>query len=119
MKTAEELSDFVKSKLKRGYPEGELRNDLLREGYTAEQVQKAIYNPPKGAKDILRAEQKKLDNNPLWYMISAGFIITGIAIKSVKYYRENSFSTMLIAMGVIGLFAKIFLALKASANDTK
>jgi hypothetical protein len=109
MKSSEELQSFVKNKLKRGYPEGELRNDLLQEGYTAEQIQKAIYDPPTDPGEIKKAERKKTDDNPLWYLASIGIVITGVSLKSTKYYADSSWGNTLIIAGLAGLALKIIL----------
>jgi hypothetical protein len=42
LKTEEELQKHVKGKLSRGYPAGELTNDLLNEGYTNDAIEKAM-----------------------------------------------------------------------------
>jgi hypothetical protein len=111
-KNEEELTDFVRKKLKKGYPEGELRNDLLQQGYTDEEIQKAVYNPPLTEAGKKKEAQRNQDNNPLWYLASVGLLITGIAIKSVSYYKDSSAGTLLIVVGAVGLAAKIFMAIK-------
>jgi hypothetical protein len=112
MKTQEELHSFVRSKLKRGYPEGELRNELLQEGYTAEEIQKAIYDPPTDPAEIKKAERKKFDSNPLWYLGSIVFIILGLYKRSGDpYTNSHIYGTSLIVAGIIGLLLKLLLPL--------
>jgi hypothetical protein len=111
MKTPEELGSFVKNKLKRGYPEGELRNELLQEGYTAEQIQKAVYDPPTDPLEIKKAQRKILDNNPFWYLTSIGIIIIGMYRKSSEGNHTTIYTWLLIGTGIIGLGLKIILPL--------
>jgi hypothetical protein len=99
MKTADELKEYIKSKLKRGYPEGELRNDLLNEGYTPEQIQEAIYSSSSNS------AEKKLDSNPFWYISSILIIIIGL------YQRSNTGGILLMIVGAISLLAKIIIPL--------
>lgn len=42
MKSTEELKQHVSKQLKRGYPSGELKEELLKQGYTVETVEKAF-----------------------------------------------------------------------------
>lgn len=104
MKTPEELKEYIKNKLKRGYPEGELRNDLLSEGYTSEQIQEAIYSP---ASD---SEEKKLDSNPFWYFGSVIIILLGFYRLSTNS-GSNTWGITIIIAGVVSLLAKIIIPL--------
>jgi hypothetical protein len=102
MKTPEELKEYIRNKLKRGYPEGELRNDLSSEGYTFEQIQEAIYSP---ASD---PEEKKLDSNPFWYMGSVVIILLGFYRLSTNS-GSNTWGMILIIAGIVSLLAKIII----------
>jgi hypothetical protein len=111
MKTADELKEYSKSKLKRGYPEGELRNDLLKEGYTYKQIQEAIYT------STAKSDEKKLDSNPFWYISSILIIILGF-YKSSNNSGSNTWGIVLIVSGIISILAKIVIPLFEN-NKTK
>jgi hypothetical protein len=42
--TPEELKQYVGKRLKKGYPAGELRDELVQQGYTTETIEQA-FNP--------------------------------------------------------------------------
>jgi len=43
--TPEELTRYIRKKLKKGYPAGELENQLLEKGYAKEAIDEAMNNP--------------------------------------------------------------------------
>lgn len=112
IKNNDQLADYVRKKLKKGYPDGELRNELLQQGYNKEEIERLIYNPPATEAGKQKENRQRLDNNPLWYFASIGLLITGIAFKSVSYFRESSLGTILLVAGIGGLIAKVILSIK-------
>jgi hypothetical protein len=118
MKTPEELREYAKRKLKRGYPEGELRNELLQEGYTAEQIQKAIYDPPTTPEEKKRAEQRLLDRNPFWYITSILIFLSGYwTYQGTGLPQNTSWGITMMIGGGLGFFVKLGMALYNSRND--
>jgi hypothetical protein len=108
MKNQEELRLFVKKKLRRGYPEGELRNDLLGEGYSAEEIQKAIYDP-----EVIPGNRKREGNNyPLWFAASVGFVILGLSLLSVNFIWLSKYGWFFLTIGLVGIAFKFLLPKK-------
>ena len=93
----------IKRKLRKGYPQGELINDLSNEGYTAEEIQDAMFSLEGPKKD------NKTKDLPLWYMASICFIILGMAILSVRWLWIYYFGYVFLILGLAGLFAKYFI----------
>jgi hypothetical protein len=109
MKSQEELRLFVTKRLKNGYPQGELINDLLGEGYRSEEIQKAIYDPPEDKE--LKKEAQPPANYPFWFVLTITSGITGLSIVSVSLFRNSMIGYILIAVGIIGLFVKFIIPL--------
>jgi hypothetical protein len=99
----EEKITEIRKKLRKGYPQGELTNDLANEGYTTEEIQDAFFNL-EGAKPDHKAK-----DFPLWYMTSIFFIIIGIAILSVKYLWIYYYGYIFLILGIAGLLVKYFI----------
>jgi hypothetical protein len=110
MKDPLELKRFIKKKLQSGYPEGELKNELLSQGYTPEQIEKAIYDPGP-LHDKLKKQSPIKINNSLWYGIAFGLIIIGIALASLRFWGFAAYGYGLIILGGLMFFTKIFLTL--------
>ncbi len=105
MRTPEELRAFVQKKLRRGYPQGELVNELLQEGYAADEIDKAIYLAGKN-------EEKPgpVGNNPVWFVLTTGLGIVGISLLSVSYFANfRPVGYTLILIGATGIFIKFLL----------
>jgi hypothetical protein len=108
---SEEKIVEIKRKLKKGYPQGELINDLTNEGYTSEEILQALYSLSE--KNTIN---KKINNTPLWYAVSIGFIILGIAILSVKYLWIYYYGYVFLVLGIAGLIIKQVVANKTKKN---
>lgn len=110
MKTQEELQVFVKKKLKRGYPEGELINQLLLEGYTNEEIQKAIYKP---IADNGPAKQSRQQTNyPIWFVLTSAAGVVGLSFISVSLFRNNLLWYILLGVGLAGLLIRFISSFK-------
>lgn len=94
----------IKKKLKKGCPQGELINDLIEQGYSPEEIQDAMY-----ALSGTPQTSNKPIHIPLWYAVSIGFIILGIAILSVKYLWIYYYGYFFLAIGIIGFLVKFFI----------
>lgn len=103
MLTEEKIQE-IRKKLQKGYPQGELFNELLQQGYSSYEIQNALY--------ALSQKQEKISNPiniPLWYAASIGFIILGIAILSVKYLWIYNYGYIFLGLGITGLLAKYLI----------
>jgi magnesium-transporting ATPase (P-type) len=114
MKTQEELRQFVKKKLKNGYPEGELINDLLQEGFTNEEIQKAIYEPI--ADNGSTKQSRQQTSYPLWFLLTSAAGIVGLSFISVSLFRNNLLWYILLAIGLAGLLIRF---IKPHINEEK
>ena len=111
MKTQEELRQFVKKKLKNGYPEGELINELSEEGHTNEEIQKAIYDPPAMGTDPKTSNQTAPVQHPLWFVFTSALGIVGLALVSVSVFINRTIGYTLLAIGLIGLLIRFIMPL--------
>jgi len=111
MKTQEELLLSAKKKLKNGYPEGELINDLLQEGYSNEQIQKAIYDLPATEADPTTRNRTPPVHHPLWFVFTSALGIVGLAFVSVSIFINRTIGYMLLAIGLTGLLVRFILPL--------
>lgn len=110
MKDSVLLRDFVQKKLRKGYPQGELVNDLLKEGYSEDDIHKAIYNGSSQEKEG-RQSLSKSNNMPLWYLLSVGFVILGLALVSVKFIWLSEYGWFFLITGLVGIAARFILPL--------
>ena len=97
----------VKQKLTSGYPVGELENDLLQKGYTADEVEKIIY----AVSVKNEATTKRYKNVEISMLNLAGvcFIILGIALHAVPTSFEQYGTAILIA-GILCVIMKYIIA---------
>jgi hypothetical protein len=102
----EEKINEIKKKVRKGYPPGELENDLFNEGYTAEEIQNVFSNLSGNTQ-----MKDKPKNIPLWYAISIGFIILGIAILSVKYLWIYYYGYVFLILGLVGVLLKYLITI--------
>ena len=103
----EELNAYISKRLKKGYPAGELRNELLEQGYAADIIDQAIDQTaaPEAHADrfgwksvlvsilliILGISQLNDSTNQSRHMIGIGTLITGIVglvIKLIDQLRK-------------------------------
>lgn len=104
------LRKFVQKKLRKGYPQGELINDLLKEGYSEEDIQKAIYTGS-SLKNMSPEGSSNSSNIPLWYLLSVGFAILGLALVSVKFIWLSEYGWFFLTTGLVGIAARFLLPL--------
>lgn len=105
MRTPEDLRAFVQKKIRRGYPQGELVNELLQEGYTPDEIDKAIYLAGK-----IEEKSGPAGNNPVWFVLTTGLGIVGISLLSVSYFAHfRPVGYAFIAIGATGVFIKFLL----------
>jgi hypothetical protein len=91
----------IKKKLRRGYPQGDLINELFSEGYTNDEIQEALFNLSEKTKS-----GSTTPNTPLWYLASIGLIILGITIVSFKHLWIYPYGFPILALGLIGFCVK-------------
>jgi hypothetical protein len=93
----------IKKKLKSGYPQGELMNDLASEGYTIDEINDALFRL-EGVKEPSHAREL-----PLWYMASVCFIILGIGILTVRGLWIYEYGYIFLILGLVGAGIKYFV----------
>ncbi len=104
MRTPEELSAFIKKRLHSGYPDGELRNDLLKEGYTIEEIDRAFFNASPFQR---KPNTSKRVEYPAWYIFSISSII--LALGLMVQFGVSPLSLILLIPGLIGV---VFMIVK-------
>jgi len=114
MKTQEELRKFVKKKLKNGYPEGELINELLNEGYTKDGIQKAIYEPK--ADDESAKQSGHQTKYPIWFVLTSAAGVTGLLFISAGLFRNKLLWYILPGIGLAGLLIRFILPFNEDQN---
>src|SRR5690349_11566480 len=101
----DELQYFIRRKLRKGYPEGELKNELVAEGYTNEEIEKALYNIVASHPSVTTGTAKF----PLWLIFSFGLLIVGIAILNFPLLWLTFLGwpcTLLGSMGILIWYVK-------------
>jgi hypothetical protein len=97
---SEEKIKAIRKLLRKGYPQGELTNDLLSEGYTSEEIQQAYYS--------LYPKTQTRNNSsfiPLWYAACVGIAILFMAILAVEYELIRYYKYVFPALGMFSLAA--------------
>jgi len=95
----EELIELIKKKCRSGYPAGELKLDLLEQGYNEADIDAAFVSISK----------EENFNKPLWYLVSILFIVGGIYefTQGNRVWGWSSFT-----WGCAGLLIKILVSYK-------
>lgn len=96
-KNQDELAAFIKKELRRGYPQGELTNELMNQGYSSDEIQKAFL-----ANTSFVQEEGKF---PLWYVFSVGFLVLGITLILVDITWLSKYKWISFIVGLIGVIA--------------
>jgi len=90
----------IRKRLIRGYPQGELTNELLAEGYSGEEIQEAYFS--------LYPKTQTADNSssfPLWYVLCVGIVILLMAIFAVEYRMIRYYKYVFPALGMFSIAA--------------
>ncbi len=100
----EELFKIVKRKTKRGYPEGELRNELRQQGIGEDEINELFDSITKPGTTVgyERADQSSQTR----LLISACLGITGIALLS--FNMGNDLAWLLVLAGIACLLPSLF-----------
>jgi len=96
----EEKVQEIKRLLRKGEPEGEIKEQLKKEGYTEEEISNAIM-----------PARRPVSNNggeyPLSYFLGAGLLITGIAVLAI--FRGSSLGWFFLLGGVATFIVGYFI----------
>jgi len=95
------LYEYVRRKLRSGHPEGELRNELIKEGHSPEEIESLFYRISNRNR---LTHSSKHEDFPVWYLISFGLLITGIAILGV--YKNSDLGYFFVIPGVAGILIR-------------
>ena len=72
----EEKKLQIRKKLRNGYPQGEIMEELSKEGYTKEEIE-AAFNT------LTEHTSKSRGNFPVSFVLAAGLAITGISVLAI------------------------------------
>ena len=114
-RSAEELYLYTRKKLRRGYPAGELKNELLDEGYSAEEIDSAFYNSaaPSGHASKINPGQY-----PLWFFLAVGLLILGISFKSIqRKLFGGDWTDIVLIVGILGTTAGLIFIYTKNQKD--
>ena len=108
MNATRELDGYVRKKLRSGYHEGELRNELLAEGYSEPEIEQAFYN------SLMKPAKTPASNPgeyPLWFFLSVGLLILGISFKSIQRggWFSGDWTDYVLGAGIVGTLVGIML----------
>jgi hypothetical protein len=98
-----DLNTFVRKKIRSGYPEGELREELKNQGYTQSDIDELFSSGKTGSR-------QPSPTYPMWYLVSGGLFILGIALTAVPGLWLQPFSWPLIIIGALGIVIKFLLS---------
>jgi hypothetical protein len=98
----EEKIQEIRKKLKKGYPQGELINDFLKQGYSEIEIQDALYK----LSNSKNANNKSTDF-PIWYTVCAGLLITGISILNI--FHNSALGFFFLIPGIAGIIIRFIL----------
>ena len=115
MKNKEELRLFIKKKLQSGYPEGEMKNELLQEGYALEQIEKAIYDKPVDEKTP-GTKTKSSDKVSMWTLAGVSLVILGISLNAAPTNFQQYANFILVA-GILCLVMKYIIVAAKDGSE--
>jgi|GEM_PF-3840022 len=88
MSADEELIKAIRKKLKSGYPDGELKNELLEKGHIEEDIEKMFFVASGHSTHPVKAKTGKNSAN-IFTLIGVGLLITGITIMSADTWLKE------------------------------
>ena len=94
--------------MKSGYPDGELKNELLEKGHTEADIEKLFFIASGHSVKPTKAKATRNSNTTAFNLIAVALLITGITIMSAQTWLKEYGVYLLMASGlcfVIG-FAK-------------
>lgn len=97
MHAAEDLVRSIKKKLKSGYPEGEVRNELLEKGHTEEDIKRLISIASGCSDKLARTTSRHNSGASIFYLAGVALLITGITIMSANTWLKKYGLYLLIA----------------------
>jgi fatty acid desaturase len=72
----DEKKGLIRKKLKRGYPQGEIKEELRKEGYSEQEIEAAF--------NTLREHNSQSRGKfPISFVLGTGLVITGIAVLAI------------------------------------
>lgn len=99
----------VKKMLQKGEPQGEIKNDLRKEGYTEEEIASLFYDLSSAKQVTAGSNSKKTRSGQIFNLIGASLFIAGISMLAVKTWLTE-FGLPLIISGVISLGLGYFIS---------
>ena len=100
MSTDEELVKSVRRKLKLGYPDGELKNELLEKGHTEADIEKLFFIASGHSVKPTKVETIRNSNTTTFNVIGVALLITGITIMSAQTWLKEYGVYLLMASGL-------------------
>lgn len=95
-----ELIKSIKKKLKSGYPDGELKNELLAKGYAADDIERLFFIASGHSNDRGKEKVGQSSYVTMFNLIGMGLLITGIAVIGTNIWLKEYGIYLLIASGL-------------------
>ena len=96
----EALVNAIKKKLISGYPQGELRNDLLEKGHTVEEIERLFFVASGHLDKPTEAKAQQNSGAAMFKLIGVALLITGITIMGTGLWLKDYSIYLLIAGGL-------------------
>ena len=98
---SEEKKQEIKRKLKKGYPQGELFNEFLKEGLSEKEINEAMFS------GNTSSDANNKSDPPVSAVIGIGLIIAGISVLSI--FNNSSLGYFFLFSGVVVFVVGLFL----------
>lgn len=108
----EEKRKQVKKQLRRGEPEGEIKNMLRKDGYTEDEINALFYDlfPHKEHSGVNRNSKGQI-----FGLLGAGLLITGVSLLAIPIWLSE-YAVLCIVLGVTGICVRYFVANQDQEN---
>jgi hypothetical protein len=111
----EEKIKHIRMQLSKGEPEGEIKNQLRKEGYTEDEIGTLFFNLFSKKTDSNKVNSRQDNNAQLFNLIGTCFIIAGISMLAINTWL-TAYAIPLIVLGATSLCVKYF---KPGKNEQK
>ena len=109
----EEKIKWIRKQLSKGEPEGEIKNQLRKEGYTGDEIATVFFNLFLKKSSLNKVKSIKDNNGQMVNLIGVCFLIAGVSMFIINTWLR-AYSIALIILGVIILCIKYIFPAKSN-----
>ncbi len=110
MVTEEKLKQ-IRRQLSKGEPEGEIKNGLREEGYTADEIGMLFFDLYEKKSGSEQTKSFLSNNGQIYNLIAACFLIAGISMLVIDTWL-TAYAIPFIVLGAISFLVKYFMSVK-------